>query len=163
MKDVPKFFGHSVYFTTISHIIWPVGIFCGHFGIFCPFWYLFYTNKKSDNPDAQRVAKYPGANPTTSEFTITAPARLDRFHKVGDKVFITQNALATGGVVNFYNAIIVIHNRRIGSYDAQGTQFTYYFSSHHKNYSFNMNNFSSHHNNFSYNMNYFSSKVFLKF
>jgi hypothetical protein len=37
MKDVGKLYGHSVYFTAIWYILWPSGIFCGHFGIVFPF------------------------------------------------------------------------------------------------------------------------------
>jgi hypothetical protein len=40
MKDVGKFYGHSVYITAILYTLWPLGIFCGHFGIFFPFWYV---------------------------------------------------------------------------------------------------------------------------
>jgi hypothetical protein len=36
MKDVDKFYGHLVYSTSISHILWQFGIFCGHF------WHIFY-------------------------------------------------------------------------------------------------------------------------
>jgi hypothetical protein len=39
LEDVGKLYGHSVYFTAISYILRPFGIFCGHFGIFFPFWY----------------------------------------------------------------------------------------------------------------------------
>jgi hypothetical protein len=48
MKNVGKFDGHLVYFTAIWFILLPFCIFyghlpsvyCGHFGIFLPFWYL---------------------------------------------------------------------------------------------------------------------------
>jgi hypothetical protein len=48
MKDVKKFYGHSVYVTAISYILWPFGMFCGNFGIFFPFWYI--VPRKSGNP-----------------------------------------------------------------------------------------------------------------
>jgi hypothetical protein len=35
-KDVGKFYGYFVYFTAIWYILWPFGIFSGHFGIFFP-------------------------------------------------------------------------------------------------------------------------------
>jgi hypothetical protein len=44
MKDVGNFFGHLAYFTVISDMSWPFGIFCGHFGIFFPF-FSFCTKK----------------------------------------------------------------------------------------------------------------------
>jgi hypothetical protein len=40
MKDVGKLYVHSASFTAILHILWPFGMFCGHFGIFFPFWYV---------------------------------------------------------------------------------------------------------------------------
>jgi hypothetical protein len=46
MKDVGKFYVPLVYVTAISlfiaiwYILWPFGIFCGHFGIVFPFWYV---------------------------------------------------------------------------------------------------------------------------
>jgi hypothetical protein len=55
-------------------------------------------------------AKIPGANSTTSEFTTTAPA----LFKVEEYIFIFKTHNATRGVVNFYNAGIVTHDRRIG-------------------------------------------------
>jgi hypothetical protein len=43
MKDVGKFYVHLVYFTAILYILGPFVIFCGHFGIFFPFWYVVPT------------------------------------------------------------------------------------------------------------------------
>jgi hypothetical protein len=40
MKDVGKINGHLVYFTAISRILRPFGIFRGQFGIFSQFWYV---------------------------------------------------------------------------------------------------------------------------
>jgi hypothetical protein len=40
IKDVGKLYGHLVYFTAISYILWPLEIFFGRFGIFSPFWYI---------------------------------------------------------------------------------------------------------------------------
>jgi hypothetical protein len=37
MRDVGQFFGHFVYFSAVWYILWPFGIFGGHFGIFFPF------------------------------------------------------------------------------------------------------------------------------
>jgi hypothetical protein len=37
MKEVGKFNGRLAYFTAISYMLWPFGIFCGHFGIFSRF------------------------------------------------------------------------------------------------------------------------------
>jgi hypothetical protein len=37
-KDVSKFYSHLIYFTAIPYILGPFVIFCGHFGIFFPFW-----------------------------------------------------------------------------------------------------------------------------
>jgi hypothetical protein len=45
MKDVGKFYEHFVYFTSIWYILWPFGIFWGHFGIFFPV--LVYCSKKN--------------------------------------------------------------------------------------------------------------------
>jgi hypothetical protein len=62
MKDVGKFYGHLVYFTAISYILWPFGIFYGHFGTYIsPHFGMLYQEKS-------------GAFPTISEFTITTPA-----------------------------------------------------------------------------------------
>jgi hypothetical protein len=36
MKDVGKFYGPLFYCTAISYILWPIDIFCDHFGIFFP-------------------------------------------------------------------------------------------------------------------------------
>jgi hypothetical protein len=46
-KDVGIFYGHLVYFTAISYMLWQFGIFSGHFGIFFHFWYV--VPKKSGN------------------------------------------------------------------------------------------------------------------
>jgi hypothetical protein len=40
MKVIGKLYGHLVYFTAISCILWPFGLFCGHFGVCFPFWYI---------------------------------------------------------------------------------------------------------------------------
>jgi hypothetical protein len=40
MEDFGKCYSHLVYFTAISYILWPFGIFCGHFCIFFSFWYF---------------------------------------------------------------------------------------------------------------------------
>jgi hypothetical protein len=32
MKDVGTLYGHLLYFTAISYILWPFGKFCGRFG-----------------------------------------------------------------------------------------------------------------------------------
>jgi hypothetical protein len=40
MKVVGKLYGHLTYFTVILNILWSLGIFCGHFGKFFPFWYV---------------------------------------------------------------------------------------------------------------------------
>jgi hypothetical protein len=40
MKDVDKFYVRLVYFTVNSYILWPFGIFCRHFNIVIPFWYI---------------------------------------------------------------------------------------------------------------------------
>jgi hypothetical protein len=40
MKDVSFLFLFFVYFTAIWCTLGPFGIFCGHFGIFFPFWYF---------------------------------------------------------------------------------------------------------------------------
>jgi hypothetical protein len=36
MKDVGKFYGLLVYFTTFWYILSPFGIYCGYFGLFFP-------------------------------------------------------------------------------------------------------------------------------
>jgi hypothetical protein len=36
MKDVGKFYGHSVYFTVIWYILRSSGIFCGHYQCYAP-------------------------------------------------------------------------------------------------------------------------------
>jgi hypothetical protein len=40
MKDAGIFYGHLVYVTAISYILWPFGIFCGHFGVILQFWFV---------------------------------------------------------------------------------------------------------------------------
>jgi hypothetical protein len=40
MKDVAKFYCSSVYFTAFPNILFPFCTFCGHFGIYFPFWYV---------------------------------------------------------------------------------------------------------------------------
>jgi hypothetical protein len=45
MKDLGNFFGHLVYFTAISYILWPFGIVCSHFGTFSPFFGMSYHEK----------------------------------------------------------------------------------------------------------------------
>jgi hypothetical protein len=40
MKDVGKCYDRLVYFTAISYILWPFGIFCGCCAIFFQFWYV---------------------------------------------------------------------------------------------------------------------------
>jgi hypothetical protein len=40
MEDFGKFYSRLVYFTVISYILRPFGIFCGHLGIFFSFWYF---------------------------------------------------------------------------------------------------------------------------
>jgi hypothetical protein len=44
MKDDVKFYGHLVYFSAILYILWPFGMFCGHIGVFFPFWYVVSRN-----------------------------------------------------------------------------------------------------------------------
>jgi hypothetical protein len=41
MADVGKFYGPLVYFTAITNILWPLGIFCVYFGIFCVYFGIF--------------------------------------------------------------------------------------------------------------------------
>jgi hypothetical protein len=48
MEDVWNVFGHSVYFTAISYIYCPFGIFCDHLGMFFSFGILY--QEKSGNP-----------------------------------------------------------------------------------------------------------------
>jgi hypothetical protein len=31
-------YDHLVYFTAMGNILWPFGLFCGHFVYFSPFW-----------------------------------------------------------------------------------------------------------------------------
>jgi hypothetical protein len=50
---------------------------------------------------------FPGANPTTSEFTTTAPASF----KAEGNIFVFKMHYSDCGVVNIYNAGIV-HNSR---------------------------------------------------
>jgi hypothetical protein len=45
MTDAGKLYGHSVYFTAISYILWPFGIFCDHFGILFLLWYVVPKEK----------------------------------------------------------------------------------------------------------------------
>jgi hypothetical protein len=41
VKDVAKYSAHLVYILPFRrYILWLFGIFCGHFGIFLPFWYV---------------------------------------------------------------------------------------------------------------------------
>jgi hypothetical protein len=66
MKDVGNFFGLLVYFTAISYILWPLGVLCGHFGIFSRFGTL--CQEKSGNP-ANNSERETGAHfelPATS-------------------------------------------------------------------------------------------------
>jgi hypothetical protein len=48
MKEIGKFYGDLVYFTAILYILWPFGMFCGHFGVFFSFGML--CQEKSGNP-----------------------------------------------------------------------------------------------------------------
>jgi hypothetical protein len=66
MKDVGKLYGDSVHFNVIWCILWPFGIFCGHFGIFFPF--LVCRTKKN------LATLILNPNPTTSKFTTTTPS-----------------------------------------------------------------------------------------
>jgi hypothetical protein len=54
MTDVGKFYGPLVYFTAITNILWPLGIFCVYFGIFCVYFGIFFPVSacctKSGNP-----------------------------------------------------------------------------------------------------------------
>jgi hypothetical protein len=45
----------STYSTAIWYILWPLGIFCGHFGIFSRLFWHFYQ-EQSGNPGANLVA-----------------------------------------------------------------------------------------------------------
>jgi hypothetical protein len=40
IENVGIFLGHLENLTTVWHVSWPFGIFCGHFGTFPPFWYV---------------------------------------------------------------------------------------------------------------------------
>jgi hypothetical protein len=42
-----NFYRHLVYFTVVSYILWPSGLFCGDFGIFSRFGILY--QEKSGN------------------------------------------------------------------------------------------------------------------
>jgi hypothetical protein len=50
VKYVGKLYGYVVYFTAISCILWPFGIFCGHLGI--PIFLVFgmLHQEQSGNP-----------------------------------------------------------------------------------------------------------------
>jgi hypothetical protein len=54
----------------------------------------------------------PGDDLATSEFTTTTPVF---FTQVDENIFVFKTHEATRGVVNFYNAGVVTHDRRIGS------------------------------------------------
>jgi hypothetical protein len=57
MKDVGKFYGQSVYFTTVCYILWPFGVFYGYiFGINFPV-LVFCTKEKSGNPAGRLVLR----------------------------------------------------------------------------------------------------------
>jgi preprotein translocase subunit SecY len=54
MEDVSIFYGHL-------SILWPLGIFCGHFIYFMVIWYMFthfgmFYEEKSGNPDQKYVS-----------------------------------------------------------------------------------------------------------
>jgi hypothetical protein len=49
MKDVGIFYDHKVFVNDISYILWPFGIFCGHFGITFSSFGMSYQ-EKSGNP-----------------------------------------------------------------------------------------------------------------
>jgi hypothetical protein len=55
MKYVGKFYVHLVYLTVILYILWPFGIFCGHFGIFFRFSMLY--QEKSGNPEIDCIER----------------------------------------------------------------------------------------------------------
>jgi hypothetical protein len=55
IKDVCKFYSQFAYLTAIWPILWPFGIFCGHFGIFVVILVYFSSSGnlyqvKSGNP-----------------------------------------------------------------------------------------------------------------
>jgi hypothetical protein len=54
------------------------------------------------------ILERPGANPTTSEFTTTAPAlqQASAFFKV-EEIIVAFETHYIGGVVNFYSAEVV--------------------------------------------------------
>jgi hypothetical protein len=50
MEDVGRFYGRLVYFTAVGYILWPLGIFCGHW-VYSSLFGMLYQ-EKSGNPAA---------------------------------------------------------------------------------------------------------------
>jgi hypothetical protein len=75
IEIVCTFCGHLEYFTPMSYVLWPFGIFCGHlvifypvlvyFGIFGIFWYLWYILWSFDNilPRFDMLCRVKSGNP----------------------------------------------------------------------------------------------------
>jgi hypothetical protein len=61
MKDVGKFYGHSVYITAILYILWPFGIFMV---ILVYFSVLVCCSKKSGNPGPTTEATLSSCHPS---------------------------------------------------------------------------------------------------
>jgi hypothetical protein len=53
------FYGHLVHFIAISYILWPFGMFCGHFGIFSCFWYVVARTIWQPWQPTQNKIKFP--------------------------------------------------------------------------------------------------------
>jgi hypothetical protein len=50
-KSIGIFYDHLIYLTAIENILWSFGIF------FPPFWYFWYYQEKSGNPDPNAYFK----------------------------------------------------------------------------------------------------------
>jgi hypothetical protein len=90
MKDVgkfPLFYCHLVY-------LWPFDIFCGHFGIFFPFWYVVQRkiwqpwNEGAGLPGSQLVESNPGTRLRQSEMTTSHP----KIEAAQHQVFVKNGA-----------------------------------------------------------------------
>jgi hypothetical protein len=64
MEDVGIFCGPLVHLTVFCYILWTLGIFCGHFGVFLSFWYI--VQEKSGNPGAVSEKSFNKACPCGS-------------------------------------------------------------------------------------------------
>jgi hypothetical protein len=99
MKEVGKFYGNLVYFTAISYMLWPFGIFCGHFGVFFSFGML--RQEKSGNPsNGQKLIRVTQLLKKLS----TPFVNIDKFPVQNGEISPNLVILLSMYVASFFNA-----------------------------------------------------------